>query len=66
MAYAIGFAIGAPLFGVIKGITNFTIAWCFTIAFVAIGFILLIIAAIRIKEIQREMVADKSDIVLEK
>ena len=66
LAYAIGFAIGAPLFGVIKGITNFTIAWCFTIAFVAIGFILLIIAAIRIKEIQREMVADKSDIVLEK
>lgn len=37
LAYAVGFAIGAPLFGVIKGMTNFTIAWCFTLIFVSVA-----------------------------
>ena len=66
LAYAIGFAIGAPLFGVIKGATSFTIAWCFTITFVTIGFILLIIAAVRIKKMQKQIVANKPGIVLDK
>lgn len=39
LAYAVGFAIGAPLFGVIKGATSFTTAWGCTISFVTIGFI---------------------------
>lgn len=66
LAYAIGFAIGAPLFGVIKQVINFTVAWCFTIAFVSIGFVLLIIAAIKIKALQKKVVKDKSQIILEK
>lgn len=56
LAYAVGFAIGAPLFGVIKGMTNFTIAWCFTLIFVSVGFILLIIAALRIKRLQKQLI----------
>ena len=64
LAYAVGFAIGAPLFGIIKGKTNFTVAWMFTIGFVTIGFILLIIAAIRIKKMQHQMAANTQDKVL--
>ncbi|AEG40454.1 conjugated bile salt MFS transporter [Lactobacillus kefiranofaciens] len=56
LTYAVGFAIGAPLFGVIKGMTNFTIAWCFTLIFVSVGFILLIIAALRIKRLQKQLI----------
>lgn len=57
LAYAIGFAIGAPLFGVIKGMTNFTVAWCFTLIFVSVGFVLLIIAALRIKQLQKQLIS---------
>ncbi|MDE6492276.1 MAG: conjugated bile salt MFS transporter, partial [Lactobacillus sp.] len=49
LAYAIGFAIGAPLFGIIKGKASFTVAWYFMMAFVIVGFILLVISVIRIK-----------------
>lgn len=66
LAYAIGFAIGAPLFGVIKGVTSFTTAWWSTIFFVAIGFILLIFAAIKIKQIQKNIVVNKPNIILDK
>lgn len=60
LAYAIGFAVGAPLFGVIKGMFNFTVAWCFTVCFVSVGFILLIIASLRIKRLQKNLIADTS------
>ena len=53
LAYAIGFAIGAPLFGIIKGKASFTVAWYFMMAFVIVGFVLLVISVIRIKKIQR-------------
>lgn len=66
LAYAIGFAIGAPLFGVIKGASNFTVAWGITIIFVIIGFVLLIVAAVRIKSMQKKMVANKPEIILDK
>lgn len=60
LAYAIGFAVGAPLFGVIKGMFNFTVAWCFTVCFVSVGFVLLIIASLRIKQLQKNLIADTS------
>ena len=66
LAYAVGFAIGAPLFGVIKGATSFTTAWCCTTFFVAIGFILLIFAAIKIKQMQKNIVVSKPNIILDK
>ena len=66
LAYAIGFAVGAPLFGVIKEMINFSVAWCFTIAFVSIGFVLLILASIKIKNMQTQMVKGNSQITLEK
>lgn len=53
LAYAIGFAIGAPLFGIIRDCSNFTIAWFVMLAFVIIGFILLVGAAIKIKHMQK-------------
>lgn len=53
LAYAIGFAIGAPLFGIIKKLTNFTIAWSFTGVLVVIGFVLLITASVRIMHLQK-------------
>lgn len=56
IAYAIGFAIGAPLFGIIKKFTSFTVAWYFMLAFVVIGFILLIFAVIKIKQLQKEII----------
>lgn len=55
-----------PLFGVIKGATSFTTAWWSTIFFVAIGFILLIFAAIKIKQIQKNIVVNKPNIILDK
>lgn len=57
LAYAIGYAIGAPLFGIIKGMASFTVAWYFMMAFVIIGFILLVVSVIRIKKIQKEYIA---------
>ncbi|GAA2864644.1 conjugated bile salt MFS transporter [Lactobacillus intestinalis] len=57
LAYAIGFAIGAPLFGIIKGKASFTVAWYFMMAFVIVGFVLLVISVIRIKKIQRVYIA---------
>lgn len=66
LAYAIGFAIGAPLFGVIKDATSFSLAWWSTIGFVTIGFILLIFSAIKIKELQKKVVEDKPEIFLDK
>jgi MFS family permease len=60
LAYAIGFAIGAPLFGVIKGATSFTAAWCFTIFFVAIGFIILVFAVIQIKRYQKKYIVEQA------
>ncbi|MCH4004809.1 MAG: conjugated bile salt MFS transporter [Lactobacillus crispatus] len=56
LAYAIGYAIGAPLFGIIKGMASFTVAWYFMMAFVIIGFILLVVSVIRIKKIQKEYI----------
>ena len=66
LAYAIGFAIGAPLFGVIKGNSNFTSAWWCTIVFVTVGFTLLILATVKIKQIQKKIVVNKSNIILDK
>lgn len=57
LAYAIGFAIGAPLFGAIKDIANFKMAWYVMMACVVIGFILLIVAVIRIKATQKKVIA---------
>ena len=56
LAYAIGYAIGAPLFGIIKGKASFTVAWYFMIAFVAIGFIILVFAVIQIKRSQKKYI----------
>ena len=57
LAYAIGFAIGAPLFGIIKDMASFTVAWYFMISFVIIGFAFLIISIIKIKKNQKEYIA---------
>lgn len=56
LAYAIGYATGAPLFGIIKGKASFTVAWYFMIAFVAIGFIILVFAVIQIKRSQKKYI----------
>ncbi|MEY8441707.1 conjugated bile salt MFS transporter [Lactobacillaceae bacterium 24-114] len=61
LAYAIGFAIGAPLFGIIRDSTNFTVAWCVMLGFVIIGFILLVFAAVRIKHKQKKIIAQNLD-----
>lgn len=60
LAYAIGFAIGAPLFGIIKGMSSFTVAWYFMLAFVIIGFALLIVAVIQIKKYQKKYIAEQA------
>lgn len=52
LSYAIGFAIGAPLFGIIKDFSDFTVAWGTEIVFVIVGFILLITSVIKIKKMQ--------------
>ena len=54
LAYAIGFAIGAPLFGVIKDKADFTFAWYVMLACVVVGFALLIVSVIRIKKLQKK------------
>lgn len=66
LAYAIGFAIGAPLFGVIKNYTNFTVAWSCTILLVTIGFALLIFSTVKIKQLQRIITSNKPEIILDK
>lgn len=53
LAYAIGFAIGAPLFGIIKDMASFTVAWYAMIGCVIVGFILLVLAVIKIKAMQK-------------
>lgn len=58
LAYAIGFAVGAPLFGFVKDLANFTIAWYVMMACVVLGFILLIWAIIQIKKIQKKSMSD--------
>ena len=60
LAYAIGFAIGAPLFGIIKGMASFTVAWYVMMACVVIGFILLIISVVKIKGMQKAMMAKQN------
>lgn len=60
LAYAIGYGIGAPLFGIIKEATSFTVAWYFMIAFVAIGFIILVFAVIQIKRYQKKYIAEQA------
>ncbi|KRM52757.1 conjugated Bile Salt Transporter [Ligilactobacillus araffinosus DSM 20653] len=55
LSYAIGFAIGAPLFGIIKGMTNFTIAWEVMLACIVIGFALLIVSVVKIKKMQKNV-----------
>lgn len=60
LAYAIGYAIGAPLFGIIKGAASFTVAWYFMIAFVAIGFIILVFAVIQIKRYQKKYIVEQA------
>lgn len=60
LAYAIGYAIGAPLFGIIKGAASFTVAWYFMIAFVTIGFIILVFAVIQIKRYQKKYIAEQA------
>ncbi|MBU3852161.1 MAG: conjugated bile salt MFS transporter [Candidatus Paralactobacillus gallistercoris] len=61
LAYAIGFAIGAPLFGVIKGMANFTVAWYVMLACVIVGFVLLILAVIKIKKMQKAYMANMNN-----
>ena len=56
LAYAIGFAVGAPLFGMIRDSANFTVAWCVMMIFVVIGFLLLVSAAVKIKHRQKELI----------
>ena len=56
LAYAIGFAVGAPLFGMIRDNTSFTVAWSVMLVFVVIGFLLLVSAAIRIKHRQKVLI----------
>ncbi|WP_301055319.1 conjugated bile salt MFS transporter [Lactobacillus hominis] len=60
LAYAIGYAIGAPLFGIIKGKANFTTAWWFMMAFVIIGFVLLVISVVAIKRYQKKYIAQQA------
>ena len=55
LAYAIGFAIGAPLFGIIKGMASFTVAWYVMMACVVVGFILLIVSVVKIKGMQKAL-----------
>lgn len=55
LAYAIGFAIGAPLFGIIKGMASFTVAWYVMMACVVVGFILLIVSVVKIKDMQKAL-----------
>ena len=55
LAYAIGFAIGAPLFGIIKGMADFTVAWYVMMGCVVVGFILLIISVVKIKGMQKKV-----------
>ncbi|MEY8441708.1 conjugated bile salt MFS transporter [Lactobacillaceae bacterium 24-114] len=62
LAYAIGYAIGAPLFGIIKGKSSFTVAWYFMMSFVIIGFILLVFAVVRIKRYQKKYIASLKSI----
>lgn len=52
MAYALGFAVGAPVFSLLQNLCGFTIAWTFTLGFVIVGFCLLISAVISIKKLQ--------------
>ena len=66
LAYAIGFAIGAPLFGVIKAVSNFAMAWWLMIVLVAVGFILLVFAAIKIKKMQKQITINKPEVYLDK
>lgn len=61
LAYAIGFGIGAPLFGVIKGLSDFTVAWDVMLGCVVIGFILLVISVIKIKGMQKQFEAEKAN-----
>ncbi len=61
LAYAIGYAIGTPLFGIIKGKASFTVAWYFMMAFVIIGFILLVFAVVRIKRYQTQYIASHNE-----
>ena len=56
----LAYAIGAPLFGIIKGAASFTVAWYFMIAFVAIGFIILVFAVIQIKRYQKKYIAEQA------
>ncbi|WP_242364312.1 conjugated bile salt MFS transporter [Limosilactobacillus antri] len=56
LAYAIGFAVGAPLFGMIRDNTSFTVAWSVMLVFVVIGFLLLVSAAVRIKHRQKVLI----------
>ena len=56
----LAYAIGAPLFGIIKGAASFTVAWYFMIAFVAIGFIILVFVVIQIKRYQKKYIAEQA------
>ena len=60
LSYAIGFAIGAPLFGIIKAMSNFTVAWCVMVAFIVIGFSFLVSAIIKIKKLQKQYVKNNN------
>ena len=60
LAYAIGFAIGAPLFGIIKDMASFTVAWYFMMAFVIIGFFLLVLSIVKIKQLQKKCIEEES------
>lgn len=61
LAYAIGFAIGAPLFGAIKGASNFTVSWFCMLGFVIVGFILLVISVLRIKAKQKKLILSQEN-----
>lgn len=49
LSYAIGFAIGTPLFGLISEKSGFSGAWMIVLAMTAAGYTLLVAAAIRLK-----------------
>lgn len=61
LAYAIGYAIGAPLFGIIKGLASFSVAWICMMIFVIIGFTLLVIAIVQIKKQQKKFIAAQNN-----
>lgn len=49
LSYAIGFAVGTPLFGLISEKSGFAGAWIIVLAMITIGYVLLVAAAVKLK-----------------